>query len=88
MSHRFDRDTAVRPGASGAFEACVDRGWWVVAGPNGGYVAALLLRALALAQGDPARAPRSLTIHYVSPPRRERPRSRPASSAAGARSPR
>ena len=68
MSHRFDSDTAVWPGGGSGFETRVDPGWWVVAGPNGGYVAALLLRALALAQGDPARSPRSLTIHYVSPP--------------------
>jgi acyl-CoA thioesterase len=40
----------------------------VVRGPNGGYVAALVLRALGLAVADPARAPRSLTVHYTAPP--------------------
>ncbi len=69
MSHRFDTDTAVWPGSSGSFETRIDPGWWVVAGPNGGYIAALLLRALTLAQGDPARSPRSLTIHYTAPPK-------------------
>ena len=68
VSHRFDTDTAVWPVGENRFETRIDPGWWVVAGPNGGYVAAILLRALALAQGDPARAPRSLTIHYTSPP--------------------
>jgi acyl-CoA thioesterase len=64
---RFERDTAVTPAADGSFEVLIDRGWWIVVGPNGGYVAALLLRALAAAVGDPERAPRSLTVHYVTP---------------------
>jgi acyl-CoA thioesterase len=69
VSSRFDTDTAVRPGGDGRFEARIDPGWWVIAGPNGGYVAAILLRALALAQGDPQRTPCSLTVHYTAPPR-------------------
>jgi acyl-CoA thioesterase len=68
VSHRFDADTAARPTGEGGFETRIDPGWWVVSGPNGGYVAAILLRALTLAQGDPARAVRSLTIHYAAPP--------------------
>ena len=66
-THRFDRDTAVRRVADGVYEATFDRGWWIVVGPNGGYVAATLLRALLETLGDPERAPRSLTVHYVSP---------------------
>jgi acyl-CoA thioesterase len=65
---RFDRDTAALPLGAGRFRARIDPGWWVVRGPNGGYVAALLLRALELAVADPARAPRSLTVHYTAPP--------------------
>jgi acyl-CoA thioesterase len=68
VTSRFDADTAVWPAAADRFETRIDPGWWVVSGPNGGYIAAILLRALALAQGDPARTPRSLTIHYTSPP--------------------
>jgi acyl-CoA thioesterase len=75
---RFDRDTAVRPlagpivpgapaGGPAVLEARIDRGWWVILGPNGGYVAALLLRALAT-RVPPERAPRSLTVHYTAPP--------------------
>jgi acyl-CoA thioesterase len=40
----------------------------VFAGPNGGYVGAILLRAMEAAAGDASRAPRSLTIHYASRP--------------------
>lgn len=71
MTTRFDRDTDVRridapPGVI-AWESRIDRGWWVVRGPNGGYIAAILLRALAGAV-DEGRAPRSLTVHYTAPP--------------------
>lgn len=68
-THRFDRDTAVRRLADGAFEANLDRGWWIVVGPNGGYLAATLLRALTETVSDSEREPRSLTVHYVSPAR-------------------
>jgi acyl-CoA thioesterase len=67
MTTRFDRDTAVILAGDGRFRARIDAGWSVIA-PNGGYLAALVLRALALAVDDPARAPRSFTIHYTTPP--------------------
>jgi acyl-CoA thioesterase len=66
---RFERDTAVRRLAEGEYEATLDRGWWIVVGPNGGYLAATLLRAMAAEVADPERAPRSLTVHYLSPAR-------------------
>jgi acyl-CoA thioesterase len=69
METRFDRDTRVRPIGEGLYEARLDEGWWVVRGPNGGYLAAVLVNALTAAVADPARAARSLTIHYVRPPR-------------------
>ncbi len=46
----------------------MDRGWWIVRGPNGGYVAAVMLRAMHDTVADPTRHPRSLTIHYTAPP--------------------
>jgi acyl-CoA thioesterase len=72
VASRFDRDTSVRAvdpsdAGPGVHEGRIDRGWWVVRGPNGGYVAALLLRALA-AEVPAERAPRSLTVHYTAPP--------------------
>ena len=70
-SHPFDIDTAVRRVGELEFEAEIanDR-WWVVRGPNGGFVAAILLRALTEALGDPDRPPRSLTVHYPGAPQR------------------
>jgi acyl-CoA thioesterase len=64
----FDRETAVRPVGNGRYESDLDRAWWVHRGPNGGYLAAIVLRALTEAVGDPTRAPRSLTVHYAAPP--------------------
>src|SRR5262245_19362594 len=68
VSSRFDTDTALSPLGNGKYAGRIDRGWWIMVGPNGGYVAAILLRALLLEIADAARAPRSLTIHYLRPP--------------------
>jgi len=65
---RFERDTAVTRIDEDCFEARIDRGWWIVAGPNGGYVAGIMLRALELAVDDAERAPRSFTIHFTARP--------------------
>jgi acyl-CoA thioesterase len=72
----FDRDTAVRrvsrsdDGAAekAQFAADVSAQWRAGRGPHGGYLAAMLLRALIDAVADPRRAPRSLTIHYARAP--------------------
>jgi acyl-CoA thioesterase len=64
----FDRDTAVTKRGDGRYEAELSTDWWVVRGPNGGYLAAIVLRALTDAVADPERAPRSLTVHYTSAP--------------------
>jgi acyl-CoA thioesterase len=64
----FESDTAVRLRSPGVYEAHVDEKWWVFRGPNGGYIAAILLRAMTEAVGDAARAARSLTVHYLTPP--------------------
>ena len=68
MTTRFDRDTAVEPQGDGRYTGRIDRSWWIVRGPNGGYVAAIVLRALVAEVGDPGRPPRSLTVHYLAPP--------------------
>lgn len=65
---RFLVDTAATRVADGRWTAEVNRGWWIVRGPNGGYIAALAMRALTDAVDDPERAARSLTLHYLRPP--------------------
>ncbi|HWH94233.1 MAG TPA: thioesterase family protein [Baekduia sp.] len=64
----FDADTAVVPAGDGVWETTISDRWAVPRGPNGGYIAATVLRALQEAVADPARAPRSLTLHYLRPP--------------------
>jgi acyl-CoA thioesterase len=76
MNTVFDRDTAVarlsdNGGASHAgarFSATVSPGWRAGRGPHGGYLAAMLLRALIDTVDDAERSPRSLTVHYASSP--------------------
>ncbi|HTA96864.1 MAG TPA: thioesterase family protein [Solirubrobacteraceae bacterium] len=79
MDTVFDRDTAVRRLEAGAddgaqaaggtlFAADIASGWRAGRGPHGGYLAAMLLRALTAAVDDPDRTPRSLTIHYTRAP--------------------
>ncbi len=57
------------PRASEAlFTADVASGWRAGRGPHGGYLAAMLLKALIAEVDDPERTPRSLTIHYARAP--------------------
>ena len=55
-------------GEQAVFGAEVASDWRAGRGPHGGYLAAMLLRALMASVRDPARAPRSLTIHYARAP--------------------
>jgi acyl-CoA thioesterase len=73
----FDRDTAVRPivdrpvagsAVQSIYAAEVSPDWRAGRGPHGGYLAAMILRALTETVADPQRAPRSLTIHYARAP--------------------
>ncbi len=74
----FDRDTAVSlveelAGGGGGphvarYEAEVSPYWRAARGPHGGYLAAMLLRALRESVRDPERSPRSLTVHYARSP--------------------
>ena len=69
---KFDRDTAVRRAGGSdpapVFGAEVSPDWRAGRGPHGGYLAAMILRALTETVNDPARSPRSLTIHYTRAP--------------------
>jgi acyl-CoA thioesterase len=64
----FAAETAVGALGDGRFASRIGPKWDVIRGPNGGYIAAIILRALLAAVDDPARSPRSLTIHYTAPP--------------------
>jgi len=64
----FDTDTAVERASADLYSAHIDPKWWVIRGPNGGYVAAILQRAMTDAVGDDSRPARSLTVHFIVPP--------------------
>ncbi|HTN99283.1 MAG TPA: thioesterase family protein [Microthrixaceae bacterium] len=66
---RFAAETAVARTGEGRYRAVVDKSWWIVAGPNGGYVAAIVLRAIVAEVADATRRPRSMTLQYLRPPR-------------------
>jgi acyl-CoA thioesterase len=64
----FEEGTRVTPLGDGRFKADVDLGWAAPTAANGGYLAAIVVRAIQ-AQADPqgARRLRSLTLHYLRP---------------------
>lgn len=68
----FDRATSVAPTLSDGplrrYSAEVQEGWRAGRGPHGGYLSAIVLRALSESVEDPARSARSLTIHFLAAP--------------------
>jgi acyl-CoA thioesterase len=64
----LEADTALEPVGENRWRAQVSERWWILRGPYGGYLSALLMRALLAAVGDPGRPPRSLTVHFVDAP--------------------
>ena len=64
----FVQTTAVRELGDGVFSAEVDERWWVVRGPHGGYLSAIILRALLGLQPDQDRHIRSFTTHFLAAP--------------------
>lgn len=65
----LDEDIALRPAGAGVYEGEIRGGWSTPRGPLGGYVMALMVTGLGLSVGDPARLPRSCTMHFLRPPR-------------------
>jgi acyl-CoA thioesterase len=63
----FDAQTGLTPLGEGRFAGEVSPDWSIGRGPNGGYLAAMILRALQRAAGEGVD-PRSLTLHYLAPP--------------------
>jgi acyl-CoA thioesterase len=68
MSAAFLRDTAVEEVGGGSYRANVSADWFTPRGANGGFLAAIVLRAIMACEHDSDRAPRSLTLHYLRPP--------------------
>jgi len=64
----FADDTAVDRRGEGRYRGTIVPAWFGPPGPNGGFIAALILRAIRAEVGDPSRLPRSLTLHYLHPP--------------------
>jgi len=58
----------VSPQGGAAYRATIAPDWSAPPGPNGGYIAAINLRAMREEFADPAKLPRSLTLHYLRPP--------------------
>ncbi|AVZ75435.1 TesB-like acyl-CoA thioesterase 3 [Streptomyces lunaelactis] len=60
----FDRDTAVTPRAPGVYDAELSAGWTIIHAVNGGYLLALLGRALGDALPHPD--PFTVSAHYLT----------------------
>jgi acyl-CoA thioesterase len=60
--------TALEPAGDGRWRGTVSKDWWIERGPFGGYLSALMVRAMIDAVGDPGRPPRSFTVHFVDAP--------------------
>lgn len=68
-SSRFATDTAVTPtDVAGRYRAVIDRSWWIIRGPNGGYLAAIVARAVLAEVAGTGQRLRSLTLHYLRVP--------------------
>jgi acyl-CoA thioesterase len=61
----FDHATAVRPEGDGRYIAALDPDWDGPFGPNGGYIAAVLLRAGQYELARPELPPRIINVHYL-----------------------
>ena len=60
--------TAVEEIGGGSYRGQVSADWFTPRGANGGFLAAIVLRAIVACEHDEQRAPRSLTLHYLRPP--------------------
>jgi acyl-CoA thioesterase len=64
----FDDDTALTRSGDGTWEGRISDGWQTPRGPLGGYVMAIVLRAMSEAVGEPERELRSATMHFLRVP--------------------
>jgi acyl-CoA thioesterase len=66
MTTEFDDDTALERGEDGRWHGRVTDRWWIGAGPNGGYIASFLIRAMVAEAAQPD--PLTMTTHYLARP--------------------
>src|SRR5690348_776956 len=64
----FERATRAEPLGAHRYGGTMDAGWFGPPGPNGGVIAALILRAMRAEIDDAQRLPRSMSLHYLRPP--------------------
>jgi acyl-CoA thioesterase len=64
----FERTVGVRALSPGRYEAHVDPAWSGPAAPNGGVLAAAMLRAAEAELGAPAPPPRTIAAQYLDAP--------------------
>ncbi len=64
----FSEATGVSALGDARYASTINGEWSAPLGPNGGYLAAIVLRAFAAEVEDAEKAPRSLTLHYLRPP--------------------
>lgn len=65
MTTEYDVATSLQRTGDHSFTTELDAGWFV-AGPNGGYLAAALLRAAQAVSETEGRPARSMTVHYLT----------------------
>ena len=65
----FQDHIALEEVGTGEYNLTIHDKYWIVAGPNGGYLAALFANAGNLHLNSPERQLRSLTTHFLSPPK-------------------
>jgi acyl-CoA thioesterase len=64
----FERTLALRELPDGRYEGQIDAGWMGPRAPNGGVLAALMVRAVQARLGPAAPPPRTLSAHYLEAP--------------------
>jgi acyl-CoA thioesterase len=64
----FERTLALTELGDGRFEARIDAGWFGPRAPNGGVLAALMVRAAQAQLGPGAPPPRTVSAHYLEAP--------------------
>lgn len=63
---QFDKDIALDPAGEGSYRIDIADTWNVNVGPNGGYIAAIMLNGMKLELGESGHQTRSITLHYLS----------------------